>query len=216
MATFLTEIRPYFELVYFLTGGPVLAVLAGLALKQITVAKANARIAAQREAYRLAAEQVKVWLGEIVPLSNSLNQACKERGLDFDSLGEIIETDKEIQLRLKAGWADTVMNPDNREAVEAFLALVNRLETFSVFFTSKIAAERMAFDSIGHGFVRYVTPLVPMLFIVGGDGHWGCTKKLWFLWYRRQKESALKLEAKRIEAALKASKSDEIIPLGAK
>ncbi|ODA00606.1 hypothetical protein A7P25_21990 [Achromobacter xylosoxidans] len=216
MAAFLAEVKPYLELLYFLTGGPVLAVLAGLALKQITVAKANARISAQRDSYRLAAEQVKVWLAEIIPLSNALDVACKARGLDFGSLGEILEANAEVKLRLKAGWGAVLLEPDNKEAIEAFLALVNRLETFSVFFTSKIAAERMAFDSIGYGFVKYVTPIVPMMFILGRDGHWGCTKKLWLLWYIREKESALKLEAKRIEAALKAAKSDEIIPLGAK
>lgn len=213
----LEAIRPYLELLYFVTGGPLLLAVAVFALEQIRVAKDNAKLAARRDAYRLAAEQVKVYVSEIIPLCESLDKICKDAGINMDNVGEVLSEGETVRVKLKRGDADKLLNAPNSEALlAAFLTLVNRLETFSVFFTSKVAAEGVAFGSVGRGFVKAVRPLMPLIVVLGRDGHWSCVRKLWVTWHRRLEHETLQSEAARIHKALSALKPNEIIALGTK
>lgn len=204
-------IRPYLELIYFVTGGPVLAAVAFLALKQITVAKQTARTASLREAYRLSAEQAHVYATEIVPLLNILDQQIAEKKITlFDSAKVTVEAHA-VRIERKPA-------PDEMEQLvailPAFMDATNRLETLSLYFTSKVAAEGVAYTSIGATYVRSVRKLLPLIVLSANNKNHENIMKLFLLWHGRLEKERLEREKDSIEAKLREMKTEEVIAIG--
>jgi len=83
------QFRDYFEILYFLSG-PVLVVIAYIALAQIKLAKnqievqRNAtRISAKRDALRLTSEQIKEYGVTIIPIINTLDKKIENESIEF-------------------------------------------------------------------------------------------------------------------------------------
>ena len=204
-------IRPYLELIYFVTGGPLLAIFAFLALKQITVAKQTARTASLREAYRLSAEQTHVYATEIVPRINALDQAIEEKRITFFENAKVtVEADS---IRIERKPAPNEMQ-ELVEVVPAFMEAVNRLETFSLYFTSKVAAEGIAYSSVGATYVRSVRKLLPLIVLSANNQNHKNIMKLFVLWHSRLEKERLEREKSSIESRLRTMKTEEVVPIG--
>src|SRR2546430_957406 len=65
--SWVTTVRPYLELVYYLSGD-ALAIIAGIALRQISIAKTDIQIRSRREAASLAANLHDRFLEKVQPL----------------------------------------------------------------------------------------------------------------------------------------------------
>ena len=204
-------IQPYFELIYFIAGGPVLAVMAFWALKQITVLKHNAKIASIREAYRISAEQVNVYLTHIVPALNELDKQIKANGLTFlDNPDITVGADSiAVNVPLRDDDIAKIIN-----IASPLLNVLNRLETFSLYFTSQVAAEEVAYTSIGGSFVFSLKRLLPALIPLAQDKHFESTLKLFHIWFHRLEAEKLKDQEADIQQKLKTHKTIKISPIG--
>jgi hypothetical protein len=204
-------LRKILELLYFVTGGPVLALFAFFALKQITVAKQASKTASLRDAYRLAAEQANSYATEIVPKLNELDQVLKENDVTFLDDANVIVSQYRVEVERAPGNVDV----DKLVAIiPAFMQAINRLETFSLFFTSRVADERIAFSSVGTTFVSSVKPLLPLLVISANNGNHENHIKLFLLWNHRLETQKLEREKGSIEARLREMKPRELYPIG--
>ena len=204
-------LRKILELIYFVTGGPVLALFAFFALKQITVAKQASKTASLRDAYRLAAEQSHCYATEIVPKLNELDRAIKENDVTF-----LVDVKVTIsQYRVKVERSPGNVDVEKLVAiVPAFMEAINRLETFSLFFTSRVADERIAFSSVGATFVSSVKDLLPLLVISANNGNHENVIKLFLLWNHRLEKQKLDRQKGSIEARLREMKPKELYPIG--
>jgi hypothetical protein len=73
-------LRVILELLYFLSG-PALALFALFGLRQLTIAKENAKMSAMRDSYKLAADQVAFFGNIIIPLKNKLDEAVSKNNI---------------------------------------------------------------------------------------------------------------------------------------
>lgn len=204
-------LRPYLELLYFITGGPVLAIFAFLALKQITVAKQNARTASQREAYRIAAEQVKSYANEVIPLLNELDSKIKEKSIEIFSNAEIVVEDSGV--RVKNKWSDGDLDK-LVEIAPTLVTALNRLEVFALFFTSRVASEQVAYSSIGATYVRSVKTLLPSFIGLANQNNYENILKLFLLWHQRRETERLELEKAEIQKRLQKIEGKKIEAIG--
>jgi hypothetical protein len=204
-------IRPYLEAIYFVTGGPLLAVFAFLALKQIQVAKQTAKTSSLREAYRLAAEQAHVYATEIIPKLNELDRLINEKKITLFSEAKVTVQKGQVRIvRTKAGnELDQII-----QILPLFLETINRMETFALWFTSKVAAESIAYSSVGPSFVRSVQKLLPPIVVSANNQNHENLMRLFLLWYERLEKGRLERERSTLEAKLRGMKAEEVVPIG--
>ena len=79
----------------------------------------------------------------------------------------------------------------NENLTEPTLAVYNALEAFSVNFTSRVAAESVAFATVGRTFCNSVELLLPELVPLSQSGYFKNTVRLFALWYPRLKKNEL-------------------------
>jgi hypothetical protein len=204
-------LRPYFELLYFITGGPVLAIMAGLALRQITVAKRAARTASMREAYRLAAEQVRIYANEIVPKLNEFDDIIAKEGLKFLAKAEVTLEPNSIKMKSKASEEEI---EKTIALAPVFTPILNSLEAFAIFFTEKIAAESVAYSSIGATYVRSVKLLMPLFLSSTHHKNYENIAKLYLLWAQRLEAEKLQKDGDKMRTRLQALRTQQIVPIG--
>lgn len=205
-------IRPYLEALYFITGGPLLAVFAFLALKQITVAKQNSRTQSLRDAYRLAAEQVRFYAEQIVPNLNEIDKLLVEKKIHYVDTAVI-----EVKFdSISVAGAPSDEDIDKMiEIAPIVVTTLNRLETFAIFFVSKVAAENVAYSSIGKTYVSSVKALLPLFITSAKNKSYESITRLFILWHSRLEAERLEQESNNLRAQLRSLKTKNTVPIGA-
>jgi hypothetical protein len=156
--------RDTVEVVSFISS-PIVAVFAWRALrqvsvgiKQIEVTRDIAKMHAQRESYRLATERCEQFAKEIIPLSSEFHKYEEQKKLAEKVV--ITETPNKISIQFKADgkWFEEI-----RKCGDTPWKLSNSLESWSMWFTCKIADEGIAFRPCGVAFCSSVHSLLPHL-----------------------------------------------------
>ena len=216
-------IQQVLESLYHLSGVAV-AVAAFLALRQLSLAKRSlrqsaelSRMSARREAYRLAAQQCHVYMNDLVPLMNKCDEKLRSLGIStlLESFSVQVSEDG-IQVKPPANVRE---NPAYKEfpPLDALLGIVeaaNALEAFSVLFTSGVAAEGVAFRSIGTSFCNSIKGYAPVLLPLGGKSHFQNLLQLFHIWQLRIERERLRDQHNDISKQLERIQEIRIQPLG--
>lgn len=221
----IAEVKPYLEILYFITGGPVLALCAFYALKQISLAKNTVDITMQqlsqsekslktaslRDAYKISADQVHIYATDIVPRLNEIDKYIKEQELTVFTKSVVSVESDGIRVSTKGveGAVDQLI-----KIAPVCTDAVNRLETFSLYFISKVASEELAFSSIGATYVSSVGKLLPFIVITSGGENFNNILKLYSSWSMRLEKQKLEKDRRALEKKLKGMKSDVVAPIG--
>jgi hypothetical protein len=180
-------VRDCLEILYFLSG-IVVAVAAIVGLYQLVLTKRASQMNAKRAAFALATEQCQIYLNQVIPLINALND--KLDGMKIESFGtseiHIEEDGVKFSVKIKQ-----LTDKQNENLTEPTLAVYNALEAFSVNFTSRVAAESVAFATVGRTFCNSVELLLPELVPLSQSGYFKNTVRLFALWYPRLKKNEL-------------------------
>lgn len=181
--------RNFFEIMYFLTNS-VLLFVAIVGLKQLGIAKESSKLTVTRESYKLAAEQCTHFLNYIIPLGDDI--LIK---LDSKPLGNVKINIKDKKVVFKTEFNEENMSQLTDENISAILSVLNAIEAYSVFFTQRVADEKIAFSTLGHTYCSSVEKLLPFLLVASDYGKKGFTNtiKLYIAWSQRiEKENVLK------------------------
>ncbi|CAH0341903.1 hypothetical protein [Rhizobium sp. CECT 9324] len=189
-------LRDVLELVYFISGGPLLAIIAAIGLKQLNIAKSSAKMSAKRDAYRLAAERVDFYLGEVIPALNELDKKIKE--LELESIWkstsfEINDNKISIKINSDPNLAKALLELGNGATV-AF----NKLEAFAVPFVSGLADCDVAYNSIGTTYMFSVERNLWILAICG-ESYYKSVSGLFCLWSLKKSSSDLLLQKEQLD-----------------
>lgn len=201
----------------YLLSGPLLVILGLFIFRQIQIAREHIIIAkkqliesqeqlkinSQRLATSIAAEKVKEYLNEIIPLKNKLfdlsiklNYPLFENGIGDFTHKDIERWDKEF---LKA----YVDRPDEISDLE--LEIINRLEALAIYFIKGIADESIAFTSIGASFCD-IYAIYPVLTVFRGNKninkYYDNLITLYDCWSKRLESYKLEFESKEISKDL--------------
>ena len=195
-----------------LVSAPVVAVLAGLALRQIWLTKKLAEISHERETHRLAVEKVIEYGDEICPIFESFREAYY-RDLKFPIL-KGCENKYEIQLskngegfRFHSQGINNLKDLLDEGGIEGrlILRLCNKLEGFSMWFVSGQAEIGIAEKPIKHSFLTTVNLVLPFIMAnhqVSNKTQYSNILKLYNMWITNE---LIKKSQRDIEEAQQAT-----------
>ena len=194
----------------FFVSGIALTIVAGIGLRQLTIAKDIARTDAHRESLKLAADQCLHYMNYIIPAQDALDVAVKSKKIAFFAKSQAEVKDDTVKVTSTATGAD-------KGALETiakeFLAAFNPTEAFAVFFFAGVANERVAFSAVGTTYCNNVRIYLPLLMILR-PGAFANTLKLFFLWNSRLESERLRTEREEIDNKLAKIQNKFIKPVG--
>ncbi|WP_407976030.1 hypothetical protein ACJKIH_02115 [Brucella pseudogrignonensis] len=199
------------EIVYMICSGPILAIVALFALRQIKIAREALKVTSKRDAYRASAEQVRHYLNEIIPEINVLNNSIKDNNIDFFDKANVTYSDKEIKV-------SAPLSLKNKNELILIIPQINKvlngIESFSLVLVSGVASEEVVFSSVGMTYVNTVKRLMPFISFVYESGYYKNT----IILYKKWSDRIELLEAeKNYNDVLKKQSNvniDKIIPIG--
>lgn len=209
-------IKDIIEIIYFISG-PVIAYFAYRALGQINEAKKQVNetkesrvISSKRDSYKIAADKCEYFMTTIIPLMNNLDRAIKENGIIFFDNSNVEMTNYGIKVKPNFKDEDEI----NKVFALPTLELFNPLESFSLFFTSGVAEEKVAFLTVGRTYCRSVKEYLPLIVMLSEDKYFINIIHLYMTWNSQIEKEKLENEKKRIDEELLKNKSISIKSIG--
>ena len=207
------------EIIYFLSG-PLIAVFAFMALNQIKISKQQLQndnkilnINSKRESIKLATEQCNIFMKEIIPNINMLDNIIEELKIDFYKKAQVTIEQGKISISPET-QNDYFKIKYSKEYIQCILEVLNSIEVFSIYFSSRIADENIAYLSVGETYCGTVKKLLPDIILVGKGNHFKNILPLFMLWHFRLKKEKLENEKKKLEKELTTIKTQRVNPIG--
>ena len=205
---FLPQLAPALELGSYLSQ-VIIAIAAILALRQIVILKRALRVNSTRDALRITSEQCVVYIAEIIPLQNTLNDEIKDKDVKyFEGWNVEIKNGKIVVSREEEANTEGLM-----EVLHEF-EVFNNMEAFSLFFTSKVCDEKIAYDTVGVTFLMFTREFLPWLLSCRKAGHYKNLIKLFVQWESRRLSEEIKSKKLTLDEQLKATTFDYSPPIG--
>jgi hypothetical protein len=196
------------ESLFFLSG-IALAVIAGIGLQQLTIAKDIARTAAKRESLKLAADQCLHYVNHVIPDQDALHAAVQAKNIVFF-------TKSQVEVKGDAVKVHSTATLDEIQALKAiskeFLSVFNAMDAFATFFVSGLADEQIAFSTVGSSYCRTVRVYLASLIIT--PRYFDNVLKLFFIWNDRIQSQRLQTERQQLEKKLAEVQNKFIKPIG--
>ncbi len=212
------DFKDIVELIYFFSG-PLLVLVAYLALDQIKVSKnqileqRNALIiTSKRESLKLSSEQITFYGKEIIPSLNILDHRIESENIEFFKKSKVTIRDDGISV---VPYYETNDFDKLNKIVPEFTKALNLLEGFSTYFISGVADEKFAYRSLSTTFCESIKDILPLIIYVSDDGHrFSATIELFVMWNSRMETESIKKEKAELEKRLKNKKEISINTLG--
>lgn len=188
--------------------GLLVLVQLWLGKKQLAQAKEHVIISSKREAATIAAEQVRHYIIDIIPLVNEVSD-LKKKG-KYPLYKEPITAFflSSLSPQWLKSYAEYLEIPDVLDGKD--LKLINMLEGFSMYFIQGIADEAIAYTSLGKEFCNDVEDNYTLISFMrdkdNPSNHYNHIVQLYELWKKRLEEmkksheierEALDIEARR-------------------
>lgn len=230
------NIRAVVEFLYFLSG-IFIAVFAYKALgqikigvkqveigiEQLEVAKNDLKIRVERETATMTALQCERYASEVIPMSNTLEKHASAKGLIYD--GKVIDFKMSAEI---SEWFKKYDNPLYETIPEGdsnyweMCEFLNKLEGISIYFTSGICDEKIAFDCLAEIFCEDVQRYYPLICYSNDEyKQFQNVIKLYELWNNKRLQLKLKEKAGKsyddfvqAETAASTIVCKEITPIG--
>lgn len=205
---FISLVKPIIELIYFISAIG-LALFAYLGLQQIAILKSTSATQAKRDALKLTSEQCTIYVEKIIPLQNAYHAALKKHNIKyFDGWTTEVLNDEIIVSR------KTPPDPKGFEEAIPHMAFLNNMEAFSVYFTSGVADEEVAYNSVAKTFLKTCDGIMPWAIKLRKDGYFKSLVSLYIIWKSRAENEKLIIEKENIEKKLTNTKTTFRSPIG--
>jgi hypothetical protein len=202
-------IRPYLEILYFVSA-IVLAIVAIVALKQLSISKNTLTTQSKRDALKLTASECTRYLDQIIPLANDLEIAVKKYDVKYFNGWEVAVDRNNVTVTRKQPL--DLQNFD--KLVSTLVPLCNSLEGFATFFVSGVADEYLAYHTVGTTFLGTMDTLIPWVAGCQKDGYYKNLFHLYAKWKMRKQEALLRQKKESLEKQLNQMGDKRSYPLG--
>ncbi len=194
-------IKDILEVIFFICG-PLVAYFTFKVLGQINESRMQDKgtklsqiINSKRESYKMAAVQCSYFNTTIVPLIDKLDKTVKANGITFFEKSQVNFVSDIIKVK--------PFYQDNEEKNKVFnlpnLELFNALESFSMFFASGVASEKIGYLTIGTTYCNAVGKYAPLLATLSDGKHFNNTLYLYKIWNARQQKEQQDKEKRKID-----------------
>lgn len=201
-------IKDILQVIFFICG-PLVAYFAFKVLGQINESRKQEKgtnlsqiINSKRESYKMAAVQCAYFNTSIVPLINNLDKAVKANGITYFEKSEVHFVSDIIKVK--------PFYKDNEEKDKVFnlpnLELFNALESFSMFFASGVASEKIGYLTIGTTYCNAVGKYAPLLATLSDGRHFNNTLYLYKIWNTRHEKELQEKEKRKSNKKLNVYK----------
>lgn len=179
-------------------------------MRQIDVLKKTSATQAKRDALRLTSEQCTLYFEKVVPLQNEFNRNLKAKDVKYFEGWTVEVKNGSIEVS-----RNSPVNKDRFIEVAPYLLFLNHIEAFAVFFTSRVADERVAYDTVGKTFIDSCEKLMPWILLVREDGYYKNIVSLFALWKIRMDNEKLAAQKDLIDKKLSTVRTSFQVPIGA-
>lgn len=171
------------------------------------------RINSKRESIKLATEQCDNYMKNIIPDINELNAYLEETKIDFFTKSKITIEQDRISVEPYINNEDLKKYLDIN-CIKKCLKVKNALETFSIYFNSGIADEKIAYLSIGRTYCNTVEKLLPDIIFANDGEYFRNITQLFNLWYFRIQQEKIQKEKNELEKKLGSIQTRSITSIG--
>ncbi|MBF0378261.1 MAG: hypothetical protein HQK72_12375 [Desulfamplus sp.] len=172
----LTELRKYAEILYFLTGGPIVVIILLYGLKQIKVGMRQVRATEEiakkqnmRHSLKETIEQCNFFKDKILypfmGLTNPENNNGKPKIKPLIAHAKIIveiKSENEIEIKFDNNIQND-LNEELKKYGKEMMETANNCELFALYFTSGVAISKVAFRPCAPNFCKIVDCLIPLI-----------------------------------------------------
>ncbi|MCE4057097.1 hypothetical protein [Pseudomonas sp. Au-Pse12] len=205
---FIGQLKPLAELLYFISAIG-LAIFAYIGLQQISILKSTAATQAKRDALKLTSEQCSYYSDKIIPRQNEFHRKIKEHNVKFfEGWTVAVQNNQIVASRSKPN-----VLPDFDKALDS-LDFLNLMESFSTYFTSRVADEAVAYNSVGVTFLGACEDVMPWILTCRKSGYFKNLVKLYILWRTRSDKEKLLLKKLKIDKELAETMTTIQSPIG--
>lgn len=197
-----------FKLLIDILFGIAIIIIAAKGLEQLSLTKKISDMNEKRAAYTCAVEQCAYYTNDIVKKSDELYTKMKTSKITFFYNIEVEVDLKKEKILLK--WP--ISTKEELALVETIIPdiiiLINSLEIFALFFSSKLADEKIAFPTTAESYCKLVKLYSPILIMIDDNSTVDSPiYDLFFIWEERIIKEKLDQRKKIIEVELKSSSS---------
>lgn len=212
------KIKFFLELIS-LASTPIIAVIAYFALGQIKIAKEQLieqkkalKISSKRDSLKLTADQVSLYCNTIIPLQNIFEEKKTREHRELLNSFKIDFEDNAIKVTPPKQDVDfTTFIQISKELV----AVANAMESFSTYFVSGVADEKIAYLSLGSTFCDTMNKMAPILIPLSNGGRrFSSVLDLYSIWGSRLNSENLLKQKTEIENKLKTHSDFSIKVVG--
>jgi hypothetical protein len=204
----------------YLLSGPVLAILGFVAIFQLKLTKKAIIVGSKRQAAELASSQIDNYLTNIIKDQDTLfelNQEQKIQRKRFENL--VTFTREEILIQFEDEKALNSYAGKSMTNLTEILGVLNKMESFSTYFTKGVADEEIAFSAVGRTFCHSVEVYSFDISIMRNNkdnGAFNNIVELYNVWNERLKSERLTKELIDKQEELKNLKIQKVDILGTK
>ena len=185
MQQFVEVVRPWLELLFFLSGA-VLAAAAVYGLKQVSLLKRDFEVRNERAAKEKATEYAQRYLSNYVRLYNGAYAESEAKGLrSYEGVVGGFDNFRHLEDSVKEGAIERGV---------LFLSALNELQSIAAAYATGVADEGVGFEIIGRTFCASVRSVYDVLTLCRGDNaypYYQSIVDLYGLWRPRLKKGEL-------------------------
>lgn len=192
-----------------------LFVVSIIGLKQLTLTREIAKINAKRESVKLANDQISFYLTKIIDLQNALNVEIERNNISIYKKTHFTIKNNGVSIKVDTNEYEIRKEIEKLDKIISYrLDVLNSMEIFASFFTSKVADEEIAFKAVGRTYCNTVEELMFDIARHVPEGYHQDILDLFLIWNSRMQKRKLFIEKEGIESELNKIKSNVIKPLG--
>jgi hypothetical protein len=210
----IAQLRPWIELLYFVSG-IVVAIAVAMGLKQIGLLKKDIRLRNERAAKEKAIEYASRYLCGFVGFEKVFRRERLNAKLDpysgpiGDFMSGSLQSERALEMARK------------RYVLDSWLPAMNELEAISAAFTSGVADEATGFKILGRTFCRSVEGNYDLIAFSrhraeSAQAYWSNIVQLYKMWSPRLEEAELRQAKEHLDSriAAVATQGSKIPPIG--
>lgn len=193
------------EMLYYLSA-PFVAFTALIAIKQIRTSREISKTNSIRESMKLSADQCKVFSDKIIPQIDEIDKIVKEKNITYFKESKLTIDEKSFTL---TPCSDQKKYDAAFELAPQFHKISNDLDVVSIYFTSGVANEMIAYKAFGNVYCKFIKQYAAFIIPPNIDVP-SSLLDLFFLWNRRlenekleQKKESLQKELARTDSQVK-------------
>jgi hypothetical protein len=216
--TWFGYLRSILEVFYFLAG-IVIAVFAGLGLKQISLTKKIATTSAKREAIRFAAERCEYYANTCVPASAELRAEHERLKLTFlnkrlqFSINTVKANNVESKSPVFTNFDRNFYATEFNKMVVVIVKHCNALEAFAIPFAARVADDELGYQETASAFCKMVEKIIGMIQILReGGARYESTLTLYERWKNRLIAEDLEGQVKQMQAMHRVATEKAKVP----